>query len=655
MANPQLSVELSAKIDNLRDGFNKAINEIGVFDKKAKTKLSAIDKQFEKLANDIEKSTSKASTTASRNLASIAATSEKMGGSVANGAGRASLALTNLGRVAQDAPFGFIGIQNNLNPLLESFQALRKESGSNVGALKALGSSLIGAGGIGLALSAVTAAVTFAQMGMRAWGIETKKAEEEAKTYAETLGQVRQVQLEGAQNAQKELVDVRLLYQAYTDANLPLERRKQAYEQLQRDYPAYFANLKFEEKAGDATAAAYNRLTTSILASARARAASEKIAENERKKLEIDEKQTDLLKEANKQRMLAIQLENKIAQGGTGLGAAGYASMAEKATEAEKDLQKQVNELLKEKNKLTDLNTSLANVYLKNVEQGALNEDKITKAKKEQEKLNKIILAQQVGGVSASTGVTANISTSLKGIQDLQVQSSIALQRLRNEFAYTNEEIGFFVSQYGVSIENLLAQTEKLNNGAKSILEGGIVNTISGVAEAIGSSLASGANVAESAGKALLSSVGGVLIQLGELAIAVGVGLKGIQLALKSLNPVVAIAAGASLIALGAMFKAGANKIGGGSGRSKVENEPAIRGFATGGFTGRGGVNDVAGIVHRGEYVLPKSQVNQATGLPKQGALDGLGGGGVVVNSSLGISMRELVVQIDAERKRMNR
>jgi len=42
-----------------------------------------------------------------------------------------------------------------------------------------------------------------------------------------------------------------------------------------------------------------------------------------------------------------------------------------------------------------------------------------------------------------------------------------------------------------------------------------------------------------------------------------------------------------------------------------------IPGFATGGFTGTGGMNEVAGIVHKGEYVIPKSGVDQSTGLPK--------------------------------------
>lgn len=44
-------------------------------------------------------------------------------------------------------------------------------------------------------------------------------------------------------------------------------------------------------------------------------------------------------------------------------------------------------------------------------------------------------------------------------------------------------------------------------------------------------------------------------------------------------------------------------------------------GWSVGGFTGRGGVNDVAGAVHRGEYVFKQSDVNQSTGVPKPEAL----------------------------------
>jgi hypothetical protein len=70
--------------------------------------------------------------------------------------GQATNALSNLSRVAQDAPYGFIGIANNLNPLLESFQRLSKEAGGTGGALKAMATGLMGPAGIGLALGAVS-------------------------------------------------------------------------------------------------------------------------------------------------------------------------------------------------------------------------------------------------------------------------------------------------------------------------------------------------------------------------------------------------------------------------------------------------------------------------------------------------------------------
>lgn len=44
-------------------------------------------------------------------------------------------------------------------------------------------------------------------------------------------------------------------------------------------------------------------------------------------------------------------------------------------------------------------------------------------------------------------------------------------------------------------------------------------------------------------------------------------------------------------------------------------------GWAQGGYTGAGGKYEPAGIVHRGEYVIPKRDVNQATGMPYADAL----------------------------------
>jgi hypothetical protein len=52
-----------------------------------------------------------------------------------------------------------MGIANNLNPLLESFQRLSKETGSSTSALKSMAAGLMGPAGIGLALGAVSSLI----------------------------------------------------------------------------------------------------------------------------------------------------------------------------------------------------------------------------------------------------------------------------------------------------------------------------------------------------------------------------------------------------------------------------------------------------------------------------------------------------------------
>lgn len=56
-------------------------------------------------------------------------------------------------------------------------------------------------------------------------------------------------------------------------------------------------------------------------------------------------------------------------------------------------------------------------------------------------------------------------------------------------------------------------------------------------------------------------------------------------------------------------------------GLARLRHALASGSYADGGFTGRGGKYEPAGVVHRGEYVIPKEQVNQRTGLPFANAL----------------------------------
>jgi hypothetical protein len=136
---------------------------------------------------------------------------------------QATNALTNLSRVAQDAPYGFIGIANNLNPLLESFQRLKVEAGSTGGALKAMAGGLMGPAGIGLALGAVSSIIVAFGPKIADFIKGTNKASEAEDKFAKSLSEAR---------AQATETGIKL--QAYISvsesANVSEERRADAFK-----------------------------------------------------------------------------------------------------------------------------------------------------------------------------------------------------------------------------------------------------------------------------------------------------------------------------------------------------------------------------------------------------------------------------------------
>lgn len=78
--------------------------------------------------------------------------------------GDASQSLINFSRIAQDAPYGIMGIANNLNPMVESFQRLAQTEGGTKKALQAMVSGLMGPAGVGVAIGVVSSlAVTFSK------------------------------------------------------------------------------------------------------------------------------------------------------------------------------------------------------------------------------------------------------------------------------------------------------------------------------------------------------------------------------------------------------------------------------------------------------------------------------------------------------------
>ena len=140
-----LSINIGANTQDFQGALQKAQNLLGQF--QAALKKATNVGEIAYLNNQIA------------NLNKTIAGINTQMNNVGRPASDATNALSNLSRVAQDAPYGFMGIANNLNPLLESFQRLQKESGGTGNALKSLVSGLTGPAGIGLALGVISSLV----------------------------------------------------------------------------------------------------------------------------------------------------------------------------------------------------------------------------------------------------------------------------------------------------------------------------------------------------------------------------------------------------------------------------------------------------------------------------------------------------------------
>jgi hypothetical protein len=191
---------------------------------------------------------------------------------VPNTANSATLALSNIGRVAQDLPFGFLGIANNLNPLLESFQRLKAESGSTKTALKALGSSLLGAGGLGLALSVASSLLIVFGDKLFGAGKKTAEAARAIKSSFEVIG-------DATDSVQGDIANVGALVKAATDTGNSLKIQGAAIAELKKINKEFFGGLQAGKSSFEDITIAANNYTQSLITQAIVKGLQDEISE----------------------------------------------------------------------------------------------------------------------------------------------------------------------------------------------------------------------------------------------------------------------------------------------------------------------------------------------------------------------------------------
>ena len=152
---------------------------------------------------------------------------------------------------------------------------------------------------IGLLVGSITAIVA----GLALWITRTKQL-----TLAQK--QLANIEKKAHESSLEELTTLKLLYEASQDQKRSLEERTSAVQKLQEKYPDYFGNLSTEAILAGNAADEYDRLTTSILNSARAKARQEQLVSNEQEILKLEQERDNKVNAALDDMVLNSQDRN---------------------------------------------------------------------------------------------------------------------------------------------------------------------------------------------------------------------------------------------------------------------------------------------------------------------------------------------------------
>ena len=452
---------------------------------------------------------------------------------VANGGN----ALMQFSRIAQDAPYGIIGIGNNLTATAEAFGYLKQQTGSTGGALKALAGSIMGTGGILLAVSLVTTAFTYmAQNGLTVGDVYDKLTGK----FDNAKKALTDLAVEAAKTAGTEISSLKSLVSVAQNDTKSREDRLIAVRKLQDMYPAYFGNLSTETILNSNLTGVVNQLSGALKERARAAALSGKAGELASKELGIQEKLRDTYQEVFKllgAKTSAEQLKiiSKLNSGNLELSRKqldmlgtidGFKMWSLKRSYS--DLRSELVGINSELNKIQKLSDA-------SVGKGIKSDTKYISKEK-----NKAT-SKKVDGVNKVKELESFISP-IEIDKGKIISPDIKIDEVAKN---ANDEL-----LAGLAMQQ--RTLDEFNDGLNNTISQGTVSALSGIGEAIGGALASGGNVIDAVGKSILGSMGSMLQELGKATIAYGVGLTAIKLAKK--NPAAAIAAGVAMVALGSFM-----------------------------------------------------------------------------------------------------
>lgn len=301
-------------------------------------------------------------------------------GKLTSSLGSANGVALEFNRIIQDAPYGMMGIGNNITQLTDSFGRLKQQTGSTGAALRQTFSSLLSSGNLlSLGISAVVTGWTLWERHAQKAEKATKDLEDGTKTYIETLKGLERASADANVAAIKETNNLDILYRASQNVNLSYEERKKQADALIKQYPETFKNHTSETIVAGQAADAYNRLAMSLIATAKAQANMNKVAENSITILNRALQANDIgrqLAKVQQERIEAEKIAKSYSTGGNAYGAenplsANAQSKLNALLTQELSLKSQIAGLNAENGKTLQQNQSLENTIIGLVKEGA--------------------------------------------------------------------------------------------------------------------------------------------------------------------------------------------------------------------------------------------------------------------------------------------
>ena len=150
------------------------------------------------------------------------------------------------------------------------------------------------------------------------------------KTLKANLENYNDINEEANKNASKQITSLKILYDAATNVNLSMKDRLAAVKGLQNEFPDYFKNIKQESILNGNAKDTYNLLADSIIRTARAKAAINKLQEIGAKQLDNDIQKQKVLNATTNETIAAQKLSTQQQQN---LGAGQFATVNARALE----------------------------------------------------------------------------------------------------------------------------------------------------------------------------------------------------------------------------------------------------------------------------------------------------------------------------------